>query len=94
MKVVGLDFEVERVEQAEENIVVEKQGKVVEIEDIEGTFHNYFSILVPKVEAKFAKAYMHSNYFVMVVHMMFVHMFECRNLGSYLIVDFSIVSWH
>ena len=46
---------------------MEKKDKVVDIEDI---FHKDFSILVPKVEAKVAKAWVKSNYFVMVVHML------------------------
>lgn len=70
VKIVALDFEVERVEQDEENIVVEKEGKFVEIEDIEGTFHNDFSILVPKVEVKFSKVWVYSNCFVMVFHIL------------------------
>jgi len=72
MKVVDLVSKVELVEWVEENIVVEKQGIVVDIEDIEDAFHKDFSILVPKVEAKIAKAWVQSNCFMMVVQM-----FEC-----------------
>lgn len=67
---MDLDSEVQLVEHVEENIVVKKQGKVVDIEDIEDIFHKDFSILVPKVEAKIAKAWVQSNYFVMVVKML------------------------
>ena len=72
MKVVGLDFEVERVKHAEEHIFVEKKDKVVEIEDIEdieGTFHKYFSNLVTKVVPKISKELGQSKYFVMIVKM-------------------------
>ena len=54
MKVVDLDYEVKLLGHVEENIVVEKQDNVVDIEDI---FHKDFSILVPKVEATVAKAW-------------------------------------
>ena len=70
MTVVDVDSKVELVEHVEENIVVEKQGKVVDIEDIEDIFHKDFSILVPKVEAKISKAWVQSNCFVMVVQML------------------------
>ena len=76
MKVVDSNCEVEFVEQAEDNIVEEKQDMIVEIveiddiEDIEGTFHKYFSILMPKVEGKISTEWVQSNCFVMVVQML------------------------
>jgi len=74
MKVVNLDFEIEKVELVEEdNIVVEKKDMVVEIEDIKDIFHKYFSNLEPKMDfeivgGKDAMAWLQSNCFV-VVHM-------------------------
>ena len=51
MKVVDLDFEIDKVEMVEEdNILVEKKDMVVAIEDIEDIFHNYFSKHVPKMD--------------------------------------------
>lgn len=70
MKAVHLDSEVELVEHVEENILVEKQGKVVDIEDIDDIFHKDFNILVPKVEAKISNACVQSSCFVMVVQML------------------------
>ncbi len=58
--------------------LVENKGKV---EDIEGIFHKDFTILVPKVEAKVTKAWVHSNFFMMVVHMFQV-------LKPWVILDF------
>ena len=57
MKVVDSNSEFELVECVEENIAVEKHGKVVDIDGIKDIFHKHFTILVAMVEAKISMAW-------------------------------------